>query len=388
MSVFNVCLKIFRKNLGTISIYFIVFLFVSTIITILASPQQAIGFGQERINMAFMADEETPVTAGLKDALKPMANFIEIEDDAEKLKEALFYRRVHYILRVPEGFSENFLSGQRSALEKTTAPDSASAVYIDIRIDKFLQTLYMYKNALPGLSLDETISFALEDLAQETKVTLASPETNLYALSTLNIFFNFVAYSIMFSIIFGVSAILLAFNDLDRRRRILISPVAASKISFQCYLACVAYSLANWLALVLLSLAFGFSEALRPTTWLYILNSLIFAVSASGLAFLIGNLAKNNEVVSAVANVLTLGSSFISGVFVPQQLLGENVLRIASFFPTYWYVRANGRIAALSDFSLNALSDIAVSMSIQIAFAAAFVVISLVAVKRKQTAAQ
>ncbi len=37
--------------------------------------------------------------------------------------------------------------------------------------------------------------------------------------------------------------------------------------------------------------------------------------------------------------------SFLCGVFVPQSLLGENVLTAAKFLPMYWYVKANGILA-------------------------------------------
>ena len=388
MSVFSVCLRILKKNLPTISIYFIVFVFVSSIITIMTSPSALGEFGKTKLPIALFAEENTALVEGLKESLAQQANFVQIEDNREKLQEAMFYRRVHYILRIPSGFTESFIQGRPIVLQRTSIPDSMSAIYIDLRIDRYLETLRLYTAAMPEADISEKVAFVLDDLAIDTKVEVTEHENQSNDISILKYYYNFLAYTIMFAIIFGVSSILLVFNDIDIRRRNLCSPLGSSKISLQCFLASALFALINWVALVALSSVFGLDEITAPSTWLYIANSLVFTICISGLAFLIGSLTKNREVVSAVANIVTLGTSFMSGVFVPQEILGENVLRIASFMPTYWYVRANDRIAGLIDFSFYNLSDVLISLAIQLAFGAAFLVAALVIGKRRQMAAE
>ena len=139
----------------------------------------------------------------------------------------------------------------------------------------------------------------------------------------------------------------------------------------------------SWLILVAFCLLFGYNEIDNPSTLYYVVNSLVFALSASGLSFLIGNLVNGRETINAVANILVLSSSFISGVFVPQALLGENVLRIASFMPAYWYVKANNKISELMVFDWQNLSEIFTYALIQLGFALAFFIIALVVGKRK-----
>jgi len=240
---------------------------------------------------------------------------------------------------------------------------------------------------LPELNLSEQVAFALDDLSLETEVMLAAPEREPGAGGRLQYYFNFLAYTILFVIILGVSSIFLTFNGLDLKRRNLCSPLGARAISLQCYMACAAFALAGWLLLVLISLVFGFREVAGPAAWFFILNALVFTICAAGLAFFIGNLTRSGEVVNAVANIIALGSSFIGGVFVPQEFLGENVLKLASFTPTYWYVRANSTIAALTNFNLQTLSGFFAALAVQLGFAIAFVIIALVIVKRRQTAA-
>jgi ABC-2 type transport system permease protein len=386
MPVFKVCLKIFKKNIPVISIYFIIVVAISIVMTVVMRPAQTGEFGRKKIDIAFFAGEETPLVTGLREALAAKVNFIPLEDDTEKLQEALFYRKVHYILRVPDGFTASFLRGERAPLQRTSVPDAASAVYIDLRIDRYLEILRLYVNTLPELELRDQVAFALDDLSLETVVELTAPETEAGAQGRLQYYFNFLAYAIIFVIILGVSSVFLTFNGLEIKRRNLCSPLSARAISLQCYLACAAFSLASWLLLVLISLVFGYREIAGLAAWFYILNSLVFTVCVAGLAYLIGNLTASGEVVNAIANIVAMGSSFLGGVFVPQELLGENVLRIASFMPTYWYVRANIDIAALTNFNLQTLSGYFAALAVQIGFALAFVIIALVAAKRRQTA--
>lgn len=91
---------------------------------------------------------------------------------------------------------------------------------------------------------------------------------------------------------------------------------------------------------------------------------------------------------SAAANVVALGCSFISGVFVPQEMLGDTVLNIASFTPTYWYIKANSAIAETVEFSFKNLTPIYTDMLIMLAFAVACIAVALVIMKQKRTSAE
>jgi len=378
-------MKILRNNLPGISIYFMIFVVISIVMTMAMTPRETGQFGREKFEIAFFAEEETPLVSGLREALADHVNFVPLNDETEKLQEALFYRRVHYILRVPEGFTASFLQGTPTRLQRTSVPDAASRIYIDLRIDRYLELMRLYAGVWPQLALSEQVTYALADLSRSVPVELAGPEGERDAQVRLQYFFNFMAYTMLFVIIIGASSIFLVFNRTEIKRRNLCSPLGPRAISLQCYMACIVFAAASWALLVATSMAFGWREITGMATWYYILNSFVFATCVTGLAYLVGNLTKNKEIVLAAANIVALGSSFIGGVFVPQELLGETVLKIASFTPTYWYVRANGAIAALTDFNLETLAGFFSALAVQLGFAAAFVVIALVAEKSRRT---
>ncbi len=64
----------------------------------------------------------------------------------------------------------------------------------------------------------------------------------------------------------------------------------------------------------------------------------VFDGAALGIVFLIGQVMKKAETVSMVSNVIALGMSFLSGVFVPIEFLGDGIIKAADFLPAYWYI--------------------------------------------------
>ena len=117
---------------------------------------------------------------------------------------------------------------------------------------------------------------------------------------------------------------------------------------------------------------------------LLLLNSFIFTIAALSISYLIGNIIKSRGAMSAAVNVVALGSCFISGVFVPQALLGKTVLMISSFTPTYWYVKANNDIVNIVRFNTENLMPVFNSMLIVLGFAVAILTVTLVVIKQKR----
>jgi ABC-2 type transport system permease protein len=201
----------------------------------------------------------------------------------------------------------------------------------------------------------------------------------------LSYYFSFSAYPLLAVLFMGVTAIMLIFNNTDLAKRNRCSPLTNFKMNMQLFLGNVTFALAVWMAVCTLNLLLYSRSAAGSGVVFLCLNALVFTVVCLSIGFLAGKYVKNGVVQSALANVISLGLSFISGVFVEQALLGSTVLKIASFTPAYWYVKATGSIRDLSEYSFASMTPIFTDMLIQLGFAAAFVTISLVASKQNRT---
>jgi len=386
MQVFKLCLKVLKKNKATMLIYIVVFLVVSLIMSsAMTKDEQADNlFIQKKSNIAFISQENSPLIDGLKNELEKVANFVELPDEKEALQDALYFRSVSYILRIPKGFTESFMKGENVQLEKTTVPDSLSNTYIDLCIDNYLNNARLYVQHVGDISQESLVLHLKSDLSVNTSVELKTKSDKAQNHIYANYFFNYMAYSLLSVLILGMTALMLVFYDNNLRRRNACSPVSARSMNLQFILASLLFTVFTWMIMVIFCLLYNLDNSFNLNTVYFLINSLVFAVCGASISFLIGNLVKSANAISAISNVVTLGLCFISGVFVPVEFLGDSVLRIASFTPTYWFVNANNRIAELTEFNFSNIEPILSCMLIQLGFALAFFVVALVISKRRR----
>ncbi|RYL93668.1 ABC transporter permease [Sporolactobacillus sp. THM19-2] len=384
MPVFKLCMKLFLRNWLSVSLYIVIFLAISIAISATSTYEGRTGFRQEKAKIAFIDEEKTPLTEGFRQELGKSAEFISIPDQTEKLQDALFFRNVTYIMRIPRGYSENMLDGGSMQIEKTVVPNSAENAYIDLHVRQYWNLVRLYAKHDPDLTQQQLAERLKQNLAGDTRVTVQKQKQAKTSESFSMYYFNFLSYTLSAVLILGISAVLMVFNKLDVRRRIFCSPIRHLQFNLQMFSAILLFAVVSLVVLVGFCFLLDGKSIGTPNMVYFILNATVFTACISGLSFLIGSLIKNFSAISAVANVLTLGPSFISGVFVPQEFLNDTVLKIASFTPTYWYVQANANIARLTDFSWESLQPALSAMVIVLIFTAAFIALALVIGKRKQ----
>lgn len=378
-------MKIIKKNIPGLLIYILVFLGVSIIVSsTAANPQKAeSNFMNKKADIAFISEENSPLVDGLRNELGKIANFIDLPDNKEALQDALFFRRVVYILHIPEGFTQKIMSGGEAYLEKTCVPDSASNAYIDLSVDKYLNAARFYVENMDNITQENLVEYLSDNLSKEAKVTmLPSPVKN--GLNELAYTYNYMAYSLSSVLILGMSAIIIALNNKDLRNRMSCSPVSETKTNLQLFLACLSFAGVSWLIQIILCFILDLNSVITMNTVFFIISSLVFTICGTAMGFLIGSIVKGSEAISAITNVVVLGSCFLSGVFVPAELLGKTTLKIASFTPVYWFVRANNQIAQLTRFDFSHLKPVVSDIAVIFCYALAFFALTLVIRKSRR----
>ncbi len=385
MIIFKTYFRIIKKQSLQLSIYVIVFLALAILFTYMGNDNNVDTFTQSKAKVAFINEgQDTVLTEGLKDYLADHSNFVELDNNTEDLQDALFFREVEYIAKIPAGFTEDFMSGKTVVLDKTVVSGSVSGIYTDILINKYLNSADLYVKNLKNISQEELVKNIKKDLDIETDVKMKTSEGKVEETSSLEYFYNYSPYIMLNIIILGVSSIMMVFNDLKLRRRNLCSPVSNTSLNIQILLGNIIYSLACWAILIILSFILYRDDVFKLNTLYFCINSLIITITILSISFLVGILIKSRNAQSGISNILSLGMCFLTGVFVPQEMLGENVLAMARFLPTYWYIKANKAIGDLTVFNLDNLSPIVSYMLIELGFAVAIISITLVLSKRKQ----
>lgn len=373
MQVFKLCLKIIKKNLPLMLMYVGIFLAVSMIIASANSQrgEPTSAFRASKTSMAFIAEEDTPITRGLRTELAKVASFVDLDDSEEAVKDALFFRKIYYVLRIPKGFTADFLARKDPKLQTTLVPGTIPAVYLDMAVDNYLNTARLYVASLESIDVESIAEAVAKDLSLTAEVKFSVPEGSASEENASVYFFNYLAYSLLSVLILGISSVMIVLKDAEIQKRHHASPITRDSLTSQMFGAMALFTVATWSIMVAACFLLNFKNNLNANFLLFMLNSFVFALASTGISFLIANLITGRNAISAVNNIVTMGSCFLGGVFVPQAMLGPTVLQFARLLPTYWYVKANTVIGSLSSFSSSYTGEVYRSMAIVAAFGVA-----------------
>lgn len=382
MQVFKVFFRIIWACRTPIMIYVLIFLGITVFASRFYVSPAVSEFTEAKTKIAVInRDGESPLVSGLTEYLSLKNTIVELPDNSEKMQDALFFRNVEYIAIIPKGFSADFEKGGNAQINTVVVPDSFSARYIDVQIDKYLGAMRLAQK-YSGLSPDRQAELVNDSLDTGADVRLTGRVKTSSDMSFI-FYYNYLAYVLLATSTLGISTIMMVFNRRDLKMRNLCSPIEQHSVSAQLALGSAVYSLGCWLLMLLFSIII-YGGSLLPSGLLPALsvNALTFTIVSTAIGFLVGILIKSQNVQAAIANVLTLGMSFLCGVFVPQELLGKTVVSFSRILPAYWFIRANNAISQSSGFA-----DIAFPIVVQLGFAAVMFAAALFINKKKRTSA-
>lgn len=387
MQVFKFYFKIMKKQLLSLMIYVVMFASITLIITFSLIRGKSDSFTVSKVPVLLINnDGDNEFINAFTSYLEGYVKYIDVDNNEEARKDALFYHEVNYILTIPKGFTDGFLSGEEITLIKEILPDKMDAAQsVDSAIDNYLNMARIYISYNPGFGMSELTEFLEMDLVSTTEVIIDSgKKDNLDSTEFNRNYFNYLGYMMVVCFILSVSTVMLSFSGLEIKRRQFASPVSSRNYNLQLILANLVFVLACLTLFAVIGYICNPFRRLEFSLVLTWVNAFVFAIVTLCISYLIGITVKGKNAVQALSTGVSLGLAFLSGMFVPQEFLGESIIRVGSFLPSYWYVRANDTIASLSDFSLKSLSPIIQYMAIQIGFAGVFLAIILVVAKRKR----
>ena len=387
MQVFKAYIKIIRKNAGQLLMYLGIVVALAIMMSVFNAQGSQAGFTSTKVHLAFFNHDggnDTGIVEGLKSYLSKIAVIEDVQDEPGKIKDAMYFDKISYVVSVPSGFAASFGQGDGIQLDTTSAPDSTTSIYMDMLINKYLNTARMYRKGLPAANEADIVRLTADNLNISTPVEMKSYPNRMGSYDNIVYYFNYLAYALLSILILGVSTCMMTFNAVDLKRRNLCSPMTQSSMNMQLVAGNLVFSLCSWLVMMIVSGLLYFRAMLTINGLLLGLNSFVFMIFGLSLSFLIGNTIRSRNAQAAASNVLTLGTSFISGVFVPQAFLGKTVLAVARFTPTYWYVKANITIGSLVNFNARNLWPVYWPMLIQLLFAIVLLAISFAVIRKKR----
>lgn len=381
MIVFKTFIKILKYYAGVIGIYLGIFIIMTIIFTNVNSGYEVSEYTNERVNLAVIDLDSSILSAKVENLLAEKHNLIEINEDAQSQTDALYNRQVEYIITIPKDFEADFISNEEiPKLMTQSVPNTYSSMYVTRLLDAFLNTTKAYLAV--GIDIEGALNNATADINVSANVEYNN--NNSEGRNPVFFFFTFLPYAIIMTCIIGVGIELLAFYKRDISMRSNASALALSRKNMELGLGMGVMAI----GLMCVFIIFGFimygTAMISSGALVCLLNMLVFTIFGISIAFLIGILAKNINVINGAANAIGLAMCFIGGVFVPRGVMSESILNIAKFMPTYWYTNVVEKVAYGDGLNAQMSGSIAIDMLIQILFAVALMAIALVVSKQKR----
>lgn len=379
MNTFKAFLKILSKNRFLVIMYIAILVILN--VSIMSSKEANNDFVSIKPDIYIEnEDEEKGITKDLIRYLNDNCNVVKLKDNENAISDALFYRDVNYIIYIPKNYNNDFLAGNNPELKiKTNGNYEASLA--EMLLKKYIKVANTYNEYIEDEN--ELITKINETLNKQSEVKLTSKVDNRI-LNRATVYYNFVSYSLLGSLIYIICVVLTSFKNQKIQKRIIISSTNYKKINKQLLASNILFSLVVWAFFVVVSLVLIGDFMYTPQGLIYILNSFIFTICATSLAFLLGTVIKNRGAIDGVVNVIALGSSFLCGVFAPIEMIPDYVLKIAHVLPSYYYVRNNEAVKTLEVMNYENLKPILLNGIIILCFSLLFIILTNIISKKKQ----
>lgn len=379
MIVFNAFFKVVKKYIGVIILYTVMLISFGSINY--ATNNEDMTFSNRLPDILIINnDEEVGLTKNLINYLKENANVLDIENNEEKINDAIFYREVNYVIYIPKNYRVDTLNKLNPTIDIKSANDYDSA-YTSMLLTRYLnvQNTYLkYTN-----NENELINSINNNLSYKTNIEITS-KLDTSKLTKTSRFFNFASYSIMAVIIYIICLVISSFNKDVVKKRTIISSMNYKKYNKYILLSSFIYSSIIWLLYVILSFIIISSSMFSLRGLTYILNTFIFSFVALTLALLISNLIKSKGAISGIVNVIALGQAFLCGAFIPSEFLGENIIKYSKILPAYWYNNSNDLLSNIEVINMVNLKPVLLNMIVLVIFAIIFIVINNIVSKHRQ----
>lgn len=381
MTVFKTFWKIVNKYKGTIILYTVMLISFGGIN--LASNDTTTTFTSTLPNIAIVNnDQKSVLTNNLISYLSENSKVVDIENDEEKINDALFYRDVSYVVYIPKNYTNDVLKGMNPTIDIKSTNDYTSS------LEEMMLTDYLnLQNTYLKLTTDQAklTNYINDTLKDKSEVVLTS-KVDTKSLSKVSRYFNFASYSILAVVIFIITLVLTSFKEKTVNKRIVVSSMNYKKHSGLILKSSLLYALIVWVLFSLLAIILLGKSVLNTRGLLLSLNTLVFTLQALTFALLISSLVNNKDAIGGIVNVVALGSAFLCGAFIPSMYLPEKVVSISHIFPAYYYNNSNDLVTSLEVINLTTLKPFITNIMMMLVFMLVFIVLNNFVIKNKRKA--
>lgn len=344
MNLFKNFFLLLRKNAMVIIIYTTIFLVLILGMSSVYGGDTDYMFEQENYDICYIDNDNSELTRGLISYLGSNHNLTDVKDnDPASVQDLLFFRIYMHEITFDEGMEKRVLNGEDTSVNYISGlPSGAQGYVLSEQVNDYISTYKTYIEM--GYDKSEAASKTTEVLNDHANVTVIhdTSEENLNENVTIFVASQYYWYALFSSICFSAGVVIISGMEDSLASRIEASPVSRTKRNFIngiciCLSGLVVYGL-----FVILMLAVGRdSSNWKEFGWVYLINGLLATLTCCSITGFLTSFKVKEKSLNIITNIIGMSFAFLGGEFVPQSILGDNVIAVAKFLPTYWFIRAN-----------------------------------------------
>ncbi|QGS37339.1 hypothetical protein FOB80_07560 [Aerococcus viridans] len=394
MKIFKLFYSLANAYRSNIMINIVILFALAIPISMIYSNNLDSSFNQVEIKMGLVNhDQGNVVTDHFVDYLSDQNEIVDLPDDEEAIVDALYYENANYVLEIPAGFGDALLEGDDLIpLEKRVGPESSVETYADILINNYIRNFQYLNTGTTDINdpdaVNTTLQLVTDSIADHIKVSTSEstnldPDTIGFGMS----FTHLASYTMIMTLItiFGFPMISMRNPEIMKRDR--LGDVSTSRRNTELFLACSIFGLALWLLIMTVGgLVYGFDALFSSHGQLLLLSSFVAMFGIQQMAFFIVTVAPNKGIVSFCSTAISLLVAFTSGLFIPRNFTSPVMQQIAQIATPIWQVKADEIILSAENLSPTQLNTVFQYMGIQVLIALAYMSLTYIYRRYRQTA--
>lgn len=366
MIVFKTFARLVKRNLALVFLYAVVFFMVA----VFTSAGDGIPTGEAAhtefdasLEIVILDDDRSTASTHFADYLTRFCRRIDFDGDTDQLREAILTGMIGASVHIEPGFERHLADGER-AVSYLLDPRNIDGWRIEQHIRTYLQ------NAALTIDDEGTVDTAELDALLRPRSDYVYLDTGDGAgdrvLAWYERYYAFAAYILMVVTSVLFIQIMHGFNQPRLKARSAVSGYRTRRYQGEIIAGLVLVTLFLVLLFVGGSLIIGGRPQNTAQLGRLILNFGVYGFVCLSFGYFLVSLSNNRGMLQALANVIPLGMSFVSGVMVDQELVGGPAAIIAKGFPIYYYIRGAEHERYLST-----------GIAVQLLFALAFALLAL-----------
>lgn len=339
MQVFKAFMKVVKSNSVGVILYF----GICVLMTIIVASQYggnkgAGGYTNKSTSIIVNDNDESELSKAVVEYLKSQQDVEMAEYDEDKVKDLIFSGYYTAYIDIPKGFMEKHLDKEPLEINvffDTSLPDGN---YVSLQLSSYVDGIVRFENA--GFSLSEATNNIQKAVDPDSFIDLkaASKGEGRTNSKTYSLFL-FLPYGIMSIILWCLLPAVSRFNVKDVKDRTMVSSISATERNIALFGGSTLVSFLVYATFLVLIGIFLKGDIFSMKWLLSIMNLLIFTLVTGGMVIFLSSFSATSILKSKdmIVNIISLGFSFLGGIFVPLEILGDEVKVVSRFLPTYWY---------------------------------------------------